>query len=142
METIYQGPEQTGSLSVCKEGQFFIVKLSGKVSHESYKAVLEKFYEEIKVYNYRKVIFDVQSLTQTDIQSRAWYTVFFIPKFVKSYGTDFKTAVVKSKNSFENLGINFIAKVGETLGFKKNVQFFDDLPAAINWTCEKQYVEK
>jgi hypothetical protein len=56
------------------------------------------------------------------MQSRAWYATSFLPRVIKTFGLDFKTALVKSDNKYESLLLDLLKKVGSNLGFKENIR--------------------
>jgi hypothetical protein len=133
LEKIYQNNEATASLSISEEEGIIIVKLSGVLDHENYKLVFEKLFNIIMVYKYRKIIYNLKELKRTEMQSRAWYATVFLPKVIKHFGLDFKTALITSSNKYESISIDFLVKVGSNLGFKDNVCMFDTQESAIAW---------
>jgi uncharacterized protein YihD (DUF1040 family) len=140
LQLLFENNEKTISLFLSEEDALIIIRLSGAVEHESYKAAFEKLYNTITVYKYKKIIYDLKDLTRTDMQSRAWYATSFLPRVIKNFGLDFKTALVKSNNKYESLSVDFLTKVGSNLGFKENIRYFDTKAEALSWIREKKEV--
>jgi hypothetical protein len=140
LQLLYQNNENTTSLFFSEEDALIVIRLSGAVEHESYKATLEKLYNTINVYKYKNIVYDLKDLTQTDMQSRAWYATSFLPRVIKNFGLNFRTAVVKSSNKYESMSVDFLTKVGSNLGFKANICFFDTKEEAYSWIKEKKAV--
>lgn len=135
----YQNSKGNVSLFLSEEDECIMLKLSGYVVHEDFKEGCEKLYKLITVYKYRKLIFELKELTRTDMQSRAWYATVFLPRLIKNYGLNFKSALVKSENKFEDMSIGFLVKVSQNLGYK-HIQSFNTQQEAISWITEKQDV--
>jgi hypothetical protein len=132
----YQNSKGNISLFLSEEGECIMLKLSGNVVHEDFKEGCEKLYNLITVYKYRKLIFELKELTRTDMQSRAWYATVFLPRLIKNYGINFKSAVVESQNKFEQMSIGFLVKVSQNLGYN-DIQSFDNQQDAISWITKK-----
>ncbi len=140
LQLLYQNNAMTTSISLCEDEALIIVELSGAVEHEDYKEVFEKLYNAITVYKYKKIIYNLKELTRTDMQSRAWYATSFLPKVIKNFGLDFKTALVKSNNKYESLSVDFLTKVSSNLGFKENIRFFNTKEEALGWLTNNKIV--
>jgi hypothetical protein len=138
LQLLFQNSEKTTSLFLSEEDALILIKLSGAIEHESYKQIFEKLHNAITVYKYRKIIYDLKDLRRTDMQSRAWYATSFLPRVIKNFGLDFKTALVKSSNKYESLSVDFLTKVGSNLGFKENIRYFDTKEEAYRWLIDKQ----
>jgi hypothetical protein len=67
-------------------------------------------------------VYDLKEIIRTEMQSRAWYATFFLPRVIKTFGLDFNTALVKLNNKYESLSLVFLKKVGSNLGFKENIR--------------------
>jgi lysine/ornithine N-monooxygenase len=133
MRSFYQSPDNSTALFLSEEKELIMVKLVGRVSHESYRALFEKVLEVLAARKYRKIIYNLAELTHSEIHSRAWFTTIFLPKVAKNHGMKFKTAVVKSANSYENATTQMLVKMGGTLGFNENIQLFSKLDEAERW---------
>jgi hypothetical protein len=72
------------------------------------------------------------------MQSRAWYATSFLPRVIKNFGLDFRTALVKSTNKYESQSVDFLTKVGSNLGFKDNIRYFNTHEEAYSWIKEKK----
>jgi hypothetical protein len=138
LQLLYQNNDKTTSLFLSEEDALIVIKLSGEVEHESYKAALEKLYNTITVYKYKNIVYDLKDLTRTDLQSRAWYATSFLPRVIKNFGVNFRTALVKSSNKYESMSVDFLTKVGSNLGFKDNIRYFDTKEEAYHWIREKK----
>jgi cephalosporin hydroxylase len=133
LQLLFENDEKTTALFIAEEEALLVVRFSGAVEHETYKAALEKLYKAITVYKGRKIVYDLQDLTYTDMQSRAWYATNFLPRIIKNFGLVFRTAIIQSANEDENLSVEFLAKVGSNLGFRDSIRLFKSREEALLW---------
>lgn len=140
LQLLYENDERNTSLFISEEDALIVVRFSGAVEHESYKAVLEKLYQAITIYKGRRIIYHLKDLTHTDMQSRSWYATNFLPRIIKNFGLDFRTAIIRPTNENENLSVEFLTKVGSNLGFKKGICSFNSWDEALYWLTAKDIV--
>lgn len=131
--TLFTIPDNELSIFFYPEQNILQTYVNGKIKHDIYKLCNEKALEYIREYQVTKIIYDQSDVVSTDLRSRAWYTGSYIPRIFKEFGSDFTSAIVKSKSSFENMTVDFMIKAAKTLGLKNEVVLHNNLDDALEW---------
>lgn len=133
MKLLYKSTDGAQSIYFQEQHQIIFAQSKGTVRHEDYKKSSEVAFEAVREYQGMKLMYELSEMNKTEMVSRAWFTTPNLPQLLKTYGSDFSAAVVRSENMFENTSSELLAKGAMKLGFKGNIAFFDSNAEAEAW---------
>ena len=114
---------ETNRLKVIPEQEYYFLHSDGAVNTEQFKGVFNALLEQMNQHPYRKLFIDIQQMKSTTLAARTWLLVNWIPKFYSQYDGIFDVAVINTKNFFEAITIELLAKAVMALGFDIRVTF-------------------
>ena len=69
-------------------------------------------------------------MKSTTLAGRTWLVLNFVPRFYSKYEGVFEVGILNTKNFFEGITIDLLAKAVMALGFHINITFHKDIDSA------------
>jgi len=124
----YKSP--VNRLIVFEKEEYYLLYSDGDVSTEYFQGVFEALLNEMDKHPYRKLLIDIENMKSTTLGGRTWLVLNFVPKFYSKYEGVFEVGIVNTKNFFEGITIDLLAKAVMALGFHINITFHKDVNSA------------
>ncbi len=125
---VYQSP--VNRLIFYTEEKYGLLFSDGDVNTEHFQGVFEALLTEMDTNPFRKLLIDIEKMKSTTLISRTWLVLQFVPKFYSKYDGVFDVAIVNTKNFFEGITIDLLAKAVMALGFDIRITFHKNVEEA------------
>ena len=124
----YKSP--VNRLSVFEKEEYYLLYSDGDVPTEYFQGVFEALLNEMDNHPYRKLLIDIEKMKSTTLAGRTWLVLNFVPRFYSKYEGVFEVGILNTKNFFEGITIDLLAKAVMALGFHINITFHKDIDSA------------
>jgi hypothetical protein len=110
--------------------KYALIFSDGDVNTEYFQGIFEAVLTEMDSNPFRKLLIDIEKMKSTTLISRTWLVLNFVPKFYSKYDGIFDVAIVNTKNFFEGITIDLLAKAVMALGFDIRITFHKNVEEA------------
>ena len=110
-------------LTINTKEEYFLIFSDGDVPTENFQEVFEALLTAMDSHPYKKLLIDIEKMKSTTLGGRTWLVLNFVPRFYSKYEGIYEVAIVNTKNFFEGITIDLLAKAVMALGFNINITF-------------------
>lgn len=133
MEKLFENEAHTIAIFYHHNNHYLLLKLSGKIAFEDYKATMLFLLEKLQEYNTRQVIIDSAALEYDTPQSRIWFLTTFMYKMQRTIGENLWVAVIRPRNTFQKLAISTLVSLIKSQNFLFEIKFCSNQQEALHW---------
>lgn len=114
------------------ENKTIVLRLLGSIKHEDYKAMWNRLLEELVKHGIKQMIADQTQMKHSSMESKAWLVTKWFPKAHREIGNHARVALIASRNMFNKIGGEYIAKAVSSMS-NFQIHFVGDMAEAKEW---------
>lgn len=115
-----------------EENLLFIHWTGGDIPDEEYRVFWDIALKACVDKHYSRLLIDQREIGYVSMSARAWLLLKWLPRARRAVGTDFRTAILRSKHIMHGTGMNYLVN-----GIKKvtsfQFEFVNSLEEGVEW---------
>jgi len=116
----------------CPEEQLLLMQWTGDVPEEEYRVFWDISLQACVDRGYTRLLIDQRQIGYVNMAARAWLLLKWLPRARRAVGTNFRTAILRSKHVMHSTGLNYLVS-----GIKKvtpfQFEFVGSLEEGVRW---------